>query len=49
MSDADEITALVHSYARLLDRGDVDGVAALFEHSTWRSLPNGSVLRGRQK
>jgi ketosteroid isomerase-like protein len=46
MSDADEITALVHSYARLLDSGDVDAVAALFEHSTWRSLPKGSVLRG---
>ena len=46
MSDADEITTLVHSYARLLDGGDLDGVVALFEHSTWRSLPNGSVLRG---
>ena len=46
MSDADEISALVHSYARLLDDGDVDAVAALFEHSTWRSLPHGSTLRG---
>jgi ketosteroid isomerase-like protein len=46
MSDADEITTLVHSYARLLDSGDVNGVAALFEHSTWRTLPNGSILRG---
>jgi ketosteroid isomerase-like protein len=46
MSDTDEITALVHSYARLLDAGDVDAVVALFEHSTWRSLPNGSTLRG---
>ncbi len=46
MSDADEIATLVHSYARLLDNGEVDGVAALFEHATWRSLPNGSVLRG---
>jgi ketosteroid isomerase-like protein len=46
MSDASEIRALVLSYARLLDAGDVDGVADLFEHSTWRSLPNGSVLRG---
>ena len=46
MSDADEIVTLVHSYARLLDSGDADGVAALFEHSTWRSLPNGSLLRG---
>ena len=46
MSDTDEITALVHAYARLLDDGDVDAVAALFEHSTWRSLPNGTTLRG---
>ncbi len=46
MTDADEITALVHSYARLLDRGDVDGVARLFEHSTWRSWPTGSTLHG---
>jgi ketosteroid isomerase-like protein len=46
MPDADEIATLVHSYARLLDGGDVDGVAGLFEHSTWRSLPNGSLRRG---
>jgi ketosteroid isomerase-like protein len=46
MSDMDEIRALVLSYARLLDMGDVDAVADLFEHSTWRSWPNGSVLRG---
>lgn len=46
MSDADEIRALVNSYARLLDRGDVDAVVALFEHSTWRSLPHGSMFRG---
>ena len=46
MSDEAQLTALVHSYARLLDAGDVDGVAGLFEHSTWRSLPHGSVRRG---
>lgn len=46
MSDVDVITALVHSYARLLDGGDLDAVVALFEHSTWRSLPNGSTRRG---
>ncbi len=46
MSDTDEITELVYSYARLLDGGDVNGVVALFEHSTWRSSPNGSVRRG---
>jgi ketosteroid isomerase-like protein len=46
MSDLGEITALVHSYARLLDGGDMDAVATLFEHATWRSEPNGQVLRG---
>jgi len=49
VSDADEITRLVHSYVRLLDGGDVNGVVALFEFSTWRSLPNGSVLRGSEE
>ena len=47
MSDVEEISALVHSYARLLDSGDVDGVTALFEHSTWRSMPKGSMLPRR--
>ncbi len=46
MSDADEIAALVHAYARLLDAGDLDAVVSLFEHSTWRSLPHGSSLYG---
>jgi ketosteroid isomerase-like protein len=45
-SDHQEITALVHSYARLLDAGDVDAVVALFEHSSWRSWPEGSTLHG---
>ena len=49
MSDADEITALVHSYARLLDDGDVDAVAALFEHSTWRSLPQRVDVAGQPR
>jgi ketosteroid isomerase-like protein len=46
LSDSDEIAALVHAYARLIDAGDVDAVVALLEHSTWRSLPNGSTRRG---
>jgi 3-phenylpropionate/cinnamic acid dioxygenase small subunit len=45
-SDHQEITALVHSYARHLDAGDVDAVVALFEHSSWRSWPEGSNLHG---
>jgi ketosteroid isomerase-like protein len=46
MSDLGEITALVNSYALLLDGGDMDAVAALFAHATWRSAPEGHVLRG---
>jgi 3-phenylpropionate/cinnamic acid dioxygenase small subunit len=46
MSDWEQISSLVHSYARLLDSGDASAVSALFEHSTWRSLPRGSSLRG---
>ena len=38
------IAALVHRYAELLDSGDLDGVAALFERATWRS--GGIVRRG---
>jgi SnoaL-like domain len=49
MSDENAITALVHSYALLLDTGQMDAVAALFEHSTWRSDPDGPVLRGSKE
>ena len=45
MGDRDEITALVHRYAELLDGGDLDGVVALFAHATWRSAGTGAVLR----
>ena len=31
------IEKLVYRYAELLDSGDLDGVAALFEHATWAS------------
>ena len=46
MDDAEQIRALVHSYAQLLDEGDLDGVAALFEQATWRSGRTGEVRRG---
>jgi ketosteroid isomerase-like protein len=46
VSDVEQIRALVHSYALLLDRGDVDGVVALFAHATWRSSGDGPPLRG---
>jgi len=46
VDDAEQIRALVHSYAHLIDEGDLDGVAALFEHATWRSGRTGAVRRG---
>jgi 3-phenylpropionate/cinnamic acid dioxygenase small subunit len=46
MSDVDDITALIYEYAFLLDRGDLDGVAALFEHAELRSTHNDRVRRG---
>jgi hypothetical protein len=49
MSDVSEITALIHSYALLLDGGDMDAVAALCARSTWRSEPAGRVLRGSEE
>jgi len=49
MSDQAEITALVHAYARRLDAGDLEGVAALFEQAAWRSESTGEVRRGREE
>ena len=50
MSDApthvEVITALIREYAFRLDGGDLDGVAALFEHAELRSTRNDRVLRG---
>jgi 3-phenylpropionate/cinnamic acid dioxygenase small subunit len=45
MADRDDITALVHRYAELLDAGDLDGVVGLFSRATWRSAASGAVLR----
>jgi 3-phenylpropionate/cinnamic acid dioxygenase small subunit len=44
--DRVEIAELVHAYARLLDAGDLDGVAALFEHAVWRAESTGQEARG---
>jgi 3-phenylpropionate/cinnamic acid dioxygenase small subunit len=41
----DDITAIVHGYAELLDRGDLEGVVAMFSRATWRSAATGTVLR----
>jgi hypothetical protein len=45
-NDVDEITALIHEYAFRLDGGDLDAVAALFEHAELRSTRNDRVRRG---
>ena len=41
-----QIAALVYRYAELLDRGDLDGVAALFEHATWGSGTRTERMQG---
>ena len=46
VSDLEEITALIHEYAFLLDAGDLDGVAALFEHAELRSTRHERRRRG---
>jgi 3-phenylpropionate/cinnamic acid dioxygenase small subunit len=46
MNDAEEIVALVHRYAFLLDRGELDAVAALFEHAELSSTRTDRVRRG---
>lgn len=45
-SDVAQITACIHEYAFRLDRGDLDGVAALFAHAELRSTGNNRVRRG---
>ena len=37
MRDADAIAALIYTYAERVDAGDLDGMAALFAHATYRS------------
>src|SRR3954447_5858880 len=52
MSDSDEIEAircLVHEYAFRLDAGDLDGVAALFEHAELGSSVRPERMRGAQE
>jgi len=45
--DTTAIAALLHEYAFRLDAGDLDGVAALFEHAEVRSNRRDQVLRGK--
>ncbi len=46
MTALEAITRLVYAYAERLDRGDLDGVAELFRHATWRSSMRADVLQG---
>jgi hypothetical protein len=45
-TDRIEIQSLIHVYAERLDAGDLDGVAALFEHATWGSPNRAEPVRG---
>jgi ketosteroid isomerase-like protein len=45
--DHEEIRALITAYAERLDAGDLDGVADLFEHATFRSARTGEARTGR--
>jgi len=45
-SPEDAIRTLLFAYAERIDAGDLDGVAALFEHATWRSHARSEPLRG---
>ena len=46
MTHVDDITALIHEYAFRLDAGDLDGVAALFEHAELGSTRHERRVRG---
>jgi len=48
MSDHEAIRALIHEYAYRLDAGDLDGVAALFEHAELGSTRHDRRQRGTQ-
>ncbi|MGZ4797956.1 MAG: nuclear transport factor 2 family protein [Acidimicrobiia bacterium] len=49
MDDLEAIRALIHEYAERLDAGDLEGVALLFEHATWRTAARPEVLRGSEQ
>jgi uncharacterized protein (TIGR02246 family) len=46
-SATEAVRALVVAYAERLDAGDLDGVAALFEHAVVRASRTGAELVGR--
>ena len=44
-----DIAGLVYRYAELLDQGDLDGVAALFDHATWGSGTRTERMKGTEQ
>ena len=52
MAETDDvlaITALLHRYAELLDGGDLDGVAALFERASWGAGTRDFTVEGAEQ
>ena len=47
--DVMAISALVYRYAELIDAGDLDGVAGLFEHATWGAGTRTERLHGTEE
>jgi 3-phenylpropionate/cinnamic acid dioxygenase small subunit len=47
-SEEEEVRSLVVAYAERLDAGDLDGVAALFEHGAFRSARGGAPRVGTE-
>ena len=46
MPDGERVIALIHEYAALLDAGDLDAVARLFEHAELGSTKHSRRMRG---
>jgi 3-phenylpropionate/cinnamic acid dioxygenase small subunit len=47
--DLQAVGALVYRYAELIDAGDLDGLAALFEHATWGAGTRAERLHGTEQ
>ncbi|MBV8952336.1 MAG: nuclear transport factor 2 family protein, partial [Actinobacteria bacterium] len=45
----DAIARLVYAYAERLDSGDLEGVADLFQHASWRTTRRAEVLQGTEQ
>ncbi|HEY2814930.1 MAG TPA: nuclear transport factor 2 family protein [Acidimicrobiales bacterium] len=47
--DVHAISALVYRYAELIDAGDLDALAAMFEHATWGAGTRTERLHGTEQ